>query len=102
MTEKSKSANPSVGSSFGDLLKDEGVYEEVTAQSIKKANGWNFKDDQEVTYTSEPWYDLAEGGYISPHDMLEDKEQADEVMAAVHLIMSFLGTAEEVGSLEYS
>ena len=102
MAEKSKDVNPSVGSSFDDFLKDEGVYEEVTAQSIKQVNGWKFKDDQEVTRTSEPWYDLTDGGYMKPHSMLENSKDADDVVEAVALIMSFFDAAVEAGVLEYT
>lgn len=36
----SKKSNPSVGSSFDDYLKEEEIYEEVTAQSIKRVLAW--------------------------------------------------------------
>lgn len=36
--------NPSVGSSFDDFLKDEGVYEEVTAASIKRVLAWQLRE----------------------------------------------------------
>jgi antitoxin HicB len=38
-----KISNPNVGSSFDDFLKDEGVFEEVTAQSIKRVLSWQLQ-----------------------------------------------------------
>lgn len=39
-----KKPNPSVGSSFDDFLKDERIFEEVTAQSIKRVLAWQLKE----------------------------------------------------------
>ena len=39
-----KKPNPHIGSSFDDFLKDEGVYEETTAQSIKRALAWQIQE----------------------------------------------------------
>ena len=39
-----KKSNPNMGSSFDDFLKDEGVYEEVTAQSIKRVLAWQLQE----------------------------------------------------------
>lgn len=39
-----KKPNPSVGSSFDDFLKDEGLYEEVTAGSIKRVLAWQLRE----------------------------------------------------------
>ncbi len=36
--------NSSVGSSFDDFLKDEGLYEEITAQSIKRVLSWQLRE----------------------------------------------------------
>lgn len=69
---------------------------------MPEVNGWKFRDEAPVTYTSEPWYDLTDGGYIKPYTMLENQEEADEVRDAVTLIMSFLEAAEEAGFLEYT
>lgn len=35
--------NPSIGSSFDDFLKEEGIYEDVTAAAIKQVLAWQFK-----------------------------------------------------------
>jgi len=34
------SANPYIGSSFEDFLKEEGIYDEVTAHAIKRVITW--------------------------------------------------------------
>jgi len=39
-----KKLNPNMGSSFDDFLKGEGVYEEVTAQSIKRVLAWQLQE----------------------------------------------------------
>jgi hypothetical protein len=38
MTKKKK--NPHLGSSFDDFLKEEGIYEEVTATAMKRVLAW--------------------------------------------------------------
>ena len=37
------SANPHIGSSFADFLKEEGLYEEVTAHAIKRVLAWQIE-----------------------------------------------------------
>lgn len=39
-----KKPNPSVGSSFDDFLKDERLYEEITAGSIKRVLSWQLRE----------------------------------------------------------
>ena len=39
-----KKPNPSVGSSFDDFLKEEGIHEEVTAGSIKRVLAWQIRE----------------------------------------------------------
>lgn len=39
-----KKPNPSVGSSFDDFLKDEGLFEEITAASIKRVLSWQLRE----------------------------------------------------------
>ena len=39
-----KKPTPHIGSSFDDFLKDEGVYEETTAQSIKRVLAWQIQE----------------------------------------------------------
>lgn len=37
-------ANPHIGSSFEDFLKEEGIYEEVTASAIKRVIAWQIEE----------------------------------------------------------
>lgn len=39
--------------------------------------------------TSEFWYDLTDGGYIKPENLLEDPEEAKKVNEAIKLLMKF-------------
>ena len=49
---------------------------------------WKFKEDADV-YTEEFWYDLTDGGYIKPEDVLDDREQIANLRAAIELVWSF-------------
>ena len=53
----------------------------------------------EPMFTTEPHYDLFDGGYISPSAMLEEKDAA-RVRSAVDLVEEFLSEAERNGHLE--
>ena len=50
--------------------------------------------------TSEEWYDMTNGGYIRPEEMLEEPD-ATKVKEAIALIIKFLDEAEESGHLEF-
>lgn len=50
--------------------------------------------------TSDPYYDLFDGGRIKPTELLENPEQALEVEKAVNLIKEFLKQSEEYGAIE--
>jgi len=55
---------------------------------------WIFKKDAAV-HTEEFWYDITDGGYIIPGDLLEDKKQAEELIKAIKLVVSFENALEE-------
>jgi len=55
---------------------------------------WNFKEDVEV-FTEEFWYDLTDGGYIKPENVLADKEQIAKLQAAIDLVRSFEQAIDE-------
>ena len=59
----------------------------------------NFKEDAEPVYTTEPLYDLMEGGYIKPDELLEGAD-AENVTAAVALVKRFMSEAEDAGLIE--
>lgn len=41
----SKKRNPHIGSSLDDWLKEEGIYEEVTAAAIKQVLAWQLQEE---------------------------------------------------------
>ena len=48
------SANPHIGSSFEDFLKEEGIYDEVTAHAVKRVIAWQIEramKEQGITTT---------------------------------------------------
>ena len=48
---------------------------------------WNFKDGAIIS-TGEFWYDLVEGGYIKPEEILEP-DDAKKLKDAIEIIISF-------------
>lgn len=60
-----------------------------------------FKTNAEPIITSEFFYDLFDGGYIEPQNLLEAKDAA-RVNEAIHLILEFRDALEEEGLMEYS
>lgn len=61
--------------------------------------GLKFKKDAEPQASSDFWYDISDGGYIDPHDFLEE-ESAAKVVAAVELLMEFRDQLEARELLE--
>ena len=59
-----------------------------------------FKSLEDPVCTSDPYYDLTDGGYINPEMLLEDAAQAEKVIAAAQLIQQFFEEAEEAGVIE--
>lgn len=55
---------------------------------------WNFKEGVEI-FTEEFWYDLTDGGYIKPEEVLADKEQVAKLQAAIDLVRSFESAIDE-------
>jgi hypothetical protein len=46
-------------------------------------------------YSSEPWYDLTDGGYLKPEKMLVKAEDIKRVKDAVEIIQDFFKSCEE-------
>jgi hypothetical protein len=80
------SANPHIGSSFEDFLKEEGIYDEVTAHAVKRVIAWQIEramKEQGITttemarrmHTSRPQVDRL----LDPDN---DKVQLDTVQRA--------------------
>lgn len=55
---------------------------------------------EEPIYSSEPLYDLIEGGYINPEAILESPQDIANVQYAIATVRSFLEDAEGAGHLE--
>ena len=50
---------------------------------------WKFVNGY-AGYTGEEfWYDLTDGGYINPEDIIADREQLAKLEAAIALVKSF-------------
>lgn len=50
-------------------------------------------NEENVIWTSDLYYDLFEGGYIKPEDLLENEEDIDKVKQAILTINKFLDGA---------
>lgn len=61
---------------------------------------FEFNPEQGVMYTDDPLYDLFEGGYIHPEDMLTNPEQVERVKDAVEVVRQFLDAAFKEGYLD--
>lgn len=59
-----------------------------------------WKKNAEIV-TSDFWYDLTDGGYIIPSELLEDEEEIKEVEHAIKVLENFKRSAEENEILEY-
>lgn len=59
-----------------------------------------FKKDAEI-FTSDFWYDLIDGGYISPEKVLDNDEDIDKINNAIETLLEFKSEAESEGVLEY-
>ena len=57
------------------------------------------KKDAKPIVTDDSYYDLFEGGYIKPEDLLE-KDDAKRVQEAVNVIAEFFKALEEAGLIE--
>lgn len=49
---------------------------------------WKFKNKTDC-FNEEFWYDLTEGGYIKPEELLEDKDQIQKLNEAIEIVKSF-------------
>ena len=61
---------------------------------------FKFKQTEEPTYSTDPYYDLTIGGYIKPSELLADAEQIKQVEQAIQIVYEFLEQAESNGVLE--
>jgi hypothetical protein len=49
---------------------------------------WKFKDDLELI-EDDFWYDLTDGGYIRPEEILTDENQIKLLKEALGIVLSF-------------
>lgn len=61
---------------------------------------FNFKAIEEAIYSTDLYYDLTNGGYIKPSELLADAEQIKQVEQAIQIVYEFLEQAESNGVLE--
>jgi hypothetical protein len=45
--------------------------------------------------TSDFWYDLTDGGYLKPEEILQDKKDVEKVKAAIAVLREFSESCEE-------
>jgi hypothetical protein len=50
---------------------------------------WKVKPDLKDFGTDDFWYDLSDGGYIRPEEILEDKKQIEALKEAIAIVRSF-------------
>ena len=61
---------------------------------------FKFKEDAERVYSDDYFYDLFEGWYICPKEVLVEESQAKEVEKAMKTVSSFLSQMESAGLLK--
>ncbi|OOF85610.1 hypothetical protein BKG93_04370 [Rodentibacter ratti] len=61
---------------------------------------FKFKKCEEPIFTDEPYYDLFDGGYLNPEELLDDAEQIKKVNEAIEIIKEYIKQAEELGVIE--
>ncbi len=59
-----------------------------------------FKKDASVS-TNDFWYDLTDGGYINPRDLLEDEADIEKINDAIAIVEDFRNEMEEKEILEW-
>ena len=60
----------------------------------------HIKDDIEVIVSDDKWYDLFDGGYIKPEEILEDYADIQKVEKAIETIEEFYLALELSGKLQ--
>ena len=59
----------------------------------------NFIETEEGISTSDPWYDLFDGGYFKPKEIIVDKKESKKVEYAIKVVKQFMREAEETGHI---
>ena len=71
----------------------------MSDNSLEVPVAW-MTDDTNPISTDDPWYDLFEGGYIKPEDVLVNDRQIFAVDKAIELLRDFMTAIEEDGAIE--
>lgn len=56
---------------------------------------WSLKDNIEIE-TDDFWYDLTDGGYLKPEDILDNSEEIIILKAAISIVKSFQDLIDEL------
>lgn len=59
-----------------------------------------FKKTKEGIPSSDIWYDLTDGGYIKPSEMLKDQTDVKEVEKAIETVKQFIEEAVDAGWID--
>lgn len=57
-------------------------------------------EDEEVGYSDDVYYDLFDGGYLSPHRFLDSQEDIEKVENAISIIRQYLDGMVDNGLIE--
>ena len=72
----------------------------MNKQEKSKKIEWKFKKDPKPQGEGDFWYDLTNGGYIKPEDVLADATQLAELQKAIAILESFQDALAEAELLE--
>lgn len=62
---------------------------------------FRFKDDVQSIECDDFWYDLTDGGYLDPAEVLEDEDQVKQLNDAISLVYEFQQAIEANFSPDY-
>jgi hypothetical protein len=61
---------------------------------------WTFKDNLDARGVEDFWYDLTDGGYIKPAELLDDPKQIQKITDAIAVVQSFAEAGFAAGIFE--
>lgn len=62
---------------------------------------FKFKDDVQSIECDDFWYDITDGGYLDPSEVLEDPDQIKQLNDAISLVYEFQQALEANFSPDY-
>ena len=66
----------------------------INPTGVVKEDKMKIKKGLEIS-SSDFWYDLTDGGYLNPHEICENKEDADKVVEAIKIVQEFQSSCVE-------